>query len=107
MAPPLPHYESQKAMQRSLPHSGIRVHDHPNISIGTNRFHGMLQGCRAERKGTITQLERGRGGKALPILQQGYPSGKLRATKLREESVEVTLGRTASCHGNYRHHGSL
>ena len=68
MAPPVTDYKPQEAVQGGVPHGGVRVYDHPNISIGTDRIHGLLQGCRAEHQRADAQLERGRGGKALPVL---------------------------------------
>lgn len=42
MAPPPSDYEAEEAMPGSLPDRGVRIHDHPNISFGTNRIHGLL-----------------------------------------------------------------
>lgn len=51
MAPPFAHYKSQETMQGSIRNSRVRVHDHPDIPIRSDRVHGLLQGRAAERHG--------------------------------------------------------
>ena len=69
MAPPSTDYQVENAMQRSLPDGGVRVHNDPDISFGTDRVYRLLQGRRAECQGTIAYLERGGRGKELSVLQ--------------------------------------
>lgn len=42
MATPTSDYAAKEAMQRGLPNRGVRIYDNPNISLGTNRIHGLL-----------------------------------------------------------------
>ena len=70
MATSLPNFQTEEILQGSLPRRRIRLHNDSDLPFWPNRLHGLLQGSDPRRHDTATNMEQGRRGKALQILQR-------------------------------------
>lgn len=89
MVAPLVNYVAEEILPRSFPHRRIRIHHHSNLSLWADWIYGMLQGSRSGYQRAGQELERGGGGEAVQILQQGDPPSEFCSTKLCQEGTTV------------------
>ena len=89
MASSISHQRPETILQRSVPCCRVCLHNDTYVSKRTNWLHGLLQGQGPRRQETFTELECGRGGEAMSVLQQRHPYGELHPADLCQEGVAV------------------
>jgi hypothetical protein len=82
---------AKEILQRSFPDRRICVHHDPNLSVRSNWIYGLLQGSGSRYQRANQELELGRGGKAVQILQQRNSPSELCAAQLCEESITMMI----------------
>jgi hypothetical protein len=89
MASPTSYHPVEEGLQDSLPKRRIRLHHNPHLSVRPDRFHGLLQGPRAQPQGAFAILGSRGGGEIVQILQPGHPPSELCSSQLCPESSAI------------------
>jgi len=92
MAPPPSYHQAQEGLQRDLPCGRVCLHYHPDLPVGPDWLHGLLQGPQPRRQGPSAHLVQGGGAQTVQVLQFWDPQGCLCPAYIRPDGSGAVNG---------------